>query len=655
MRNIVPKIAAAISWSALAILLYQAFQVTDNLRESFGVPLLCVTLAATACALFFRWALGAHSITFWVPHALFFLTLAGLSFSRLNLAITYKSLNMPQMMALWGSLAVALLFCGLSLDGKQDKETRPGEPLARVDFIICLALFALALGLRVQGPVTGAVDEILIYSEMLNLRRFPETKFWDTSTTSNPFFVHWLVYLTSVQLKGLVDSFTLEKFLTAFFASLSIPFWFLAVTFLYNRRVGATAATLLAVFGWHWVNSRFIYVYPYELAIIALGTLCAVVAFGRGSFLAAAGLGLTWTIAILTKKIAIMVVPFSAYIFIDSLLIRPTTPRKRILATFVALVTVFILSYSPFFLADGTLTAHIWGSERFFRYSQASEARNARLAAMGLSPTGAILHAFQDGARQLFTQSSDAFRHYFRPAGPLLDPVLAVSGLIGFAYAILLSFWERGCRVALVGLVVFTLPMVMSFPLDSYDMHGVARRMVGNTFFIVLLGALGVDLVSRPIAKFIPRWFLPAGVCVASAIANLYFYKTQYLNQSSAVWFTDHGLRRAALVQLAREFAHDGSPVLVLNHLTMDAQDALVDLPSARSFESQTNLRSALTEIKAGKVLVVIPGKADEYNFLVDDFIRDFADLIPQDAWKPGPASPRGTPLIMSATFERRT
>jgi hypothetical protein len=583
------------------------------------------------------------------------MTLAGLSFSRLNLAITYKSLNMPQMMALWCSLAVALLLCGLSLDGKQDKETRPKEPPARVDFIICLSLFVLALGLRMCGPVTAAVDEILIYSEMLNLRRFPETKFWDTSTTSNPFFIHWLVYLTSVQLKGLFDSFTLEKFLTAFFASLSIPFWFFAVKFLYNRRIGATAAGLLTVFGWHWVNSRFIYVYPYELAIIALGTLCAIVAFGRGSFLAAVGLGLILTLSILTKKISIMVVPFSAYLFIDYLLIRPTTTRKRVLVTFAAVVAVFVFSYAPFFLADGSLSSHIWGSERFFRYSQASEARDARLAAMGLSPTGAIIHAFKDGARQLFVQSSDAFRHYFRPAGPLLDPVLAVSGLVGFAYAILLSFWERGCRVALVGLIVFTLPMVMSFPLDSYDMHGVARRMVGNTFFIVLLGALGVDLVSRPVARFIPRWFLPAGVCLASAITNLHFYKTEYLSQSSAVWLTDHGLRRAALVQLARGFARDGSPVLVLDNQTMGAQSAFVDLPSARSFESKSDLRAALTEIKSGKVLVIIPGKADVYTFPVDDFVREFADLIPEGAWKPGPASPLGMPMIMSAAFERRT
>lgn len=655
MRDIVPRISVVVSWSVLALLLYWAFFVPSALEEPCGLPLLSVTLEASALSLLFRRIIGAHAIAYRVPNIIFFAAFAGLSFYRLNLSIGARSLNMPHMFSLWGALAIALLMSALSLDGRQAKEFRSEERLTRVDILIAISLFALALALRVQGPVTGAVDEIIIFSEMLSLRRFPEIKFWDTSTSSNPYFVHWLVYLAAGQLKGLIDSFALEKLSSQFFASLSIVFWFLAVKFLYNRHIAVTAAALLAVFGWHWVNSRFIYIYPYELAAIALGTLCAVSAFGRGSFLAAAGLGLVWTFSILAKKISIMIVPFSAYLYIDFLLFRPNINRGRVCATFATALTVFIVSYAPFFLADGDLHRHIWGSERFFRYGQASEIRKARLAAMGLSPTGAYLHGFEDAAHQLFVRSSDAFRHYFRPAGPLLDPILAKSVLIGLAYAILLSFWERGCRVALMGLVVFTLPMVLSFPLDSQGMQGVARRMVGNTFFIVLLGALGVDLFSRAVAKFIPRWVLPAAVCIASAAFNLHYYKTEYLTQPSEVWFTDHGLRRAAAVQVARKFAQEGASVLILDHMTIGDQSAVTDLPNVRFFQSQLDLRAAITGIKSGKVLVIIPGRAEAYDFPVEAFAQDFGDIIPQSAWTPGPISPRGKPLIATAAFERRT
>ena len=544
---------------------------------------------------------------------------------------------------------------GLTLDYKASTARNLNRFAPLVDAGIAAALLTIALVLRLQGPITAAVDEIIIYSEMLSLQRFPDIKFWDTSTTSNPFFVHWLVYLTASRLKNVIDSFVLEKFVTALFASLSIPIWYFAVKLLCNRRIALTAAVLLSVFGWHWVNSRFIYVYPYELTVISLATLCSLLAFGSGSFAAAAGLGLLWTFAILAKKISIIGIPFSAYLFLDFLVVRPPTTRKRILSAFLLCATVFLLTYLPFLYADGSLSTHISGSDRFFRYNQASEARQMRLAAMGLSPIGAYLHISLDAIHQLFVASSDAFRHYFRPSGPLLDPVLAVLSIIGFGYALTFSVWKRECRIAIAGLVMFTLPMILSFPLDSLEPHGIARRMVGNTFFIVLLGAMGADLISRLVARYLPRWIIPGVVCIASAMANFHFYKTEYLTQRSTVWFTDHGLRRAAVVLAARSAAQQGIAVLVLNDPTYDSPEGMLDLPNVRFLASRQELRKAISETKGAKALVIIPGPSDEYNFPVDELARDFSDLVPTYLWTPGRKSPRGYPLIVTATIESRT
>jgi len=543
---------------------------------------------------------------------------------------------------------------GLTLDNKERPERTVDAPFSLTDLGIAFGLFVIAFSLRLQGPVTAAVDETIIYAEMINLRRFPETKFWETSTTANPFFIHWLVYLTSSQLRSFIDSFVFEKGVTALFASLSIPIWYYAVKFLCGRRIATTAAFLLSVFGWHWVNSRFIYVYPYELTTIALATLCSVLAFGGGSFFAAVGVGLLWTFAILAKKISILAIPFSTYLFLDFLVLRPAVPRRRVFGAFLLCVATFLMTYLPFLYADGDLQSHMSSSDRFFRYYQAIEARRARLATMGLTPLGAYQLITVDAIYQLFVSSSDAFRHYFRPAGPLLDPALAVVGVLGFAYSIIFFIQRRESRIALVGLALFTLPMILSFPLDSVDQRGVARRMVGNTFFIVLVGALGSECLNRIIPRRLPRWLLPAALCITSAAMNFHYYEKEYLTQQSAVWFTDHGLRRAALILNARRSTQEGITTLVLGDQTYNLGDADQILPGVQFLSSSPELRNAIEGIKSGTVRVFIPGASDDYNFPVDTVVKELADIIPPQAWTPGPTSPRGYPLIVAATFNRQ-
>jgi hypothetical protein len=104
----------------------------------------------------------------------------------------------------------------------------------------------------------------------------------------------------------------------------------------------------------------------------------------------------------------------------------------------------------------------------------------------------------------------------------------------------------------------------------------------------------------------------------------------------------------------ARNAAREGAAVLVFEHPTYEARDAIQDLPDIRYVPSRPELRTALLQIKSGKVAVIIPGDADEYGFPVDDVTKEFADIIPPMSWVAGPKSPRGYPLIITASFERK-
>jgi hypothetical protein len=644
-------VAAVLFWGSLGFSLYQAAGVRTDPSLPFGVPVILLALQGSAITLIFRRLIGPTSAIFWIPTLIFLVAFTVIAETRLVGLIPHEA-SMPQLLALWGSIVVSLLMVGVCLHGRFRcaRDTAPSRPAREV--VIAATLLVVALLLRLQGPVTGAVDEIRVFAEMLSLRVSPGMRFWDGSTTASPYLLHWLLFLLSSQISKLMDLFVFEKCLSAFFASLSIPLWYCAVKILCNRRVALTSAVLLTVFGWHWINSRFLYVYPFELAAISLGTLCALLAFGRGHLFAAVGLGLLWTFAIFAKKISIMTIPFSCYLFLDFLIFCPRISRARVVMAFLMVVVVFLLTYFPFLWADSDLTNHIFGAGHFFRYHQVADARNQRLISFGLTQTQAYLYVLKDAVVQLFAHSYDTARHYFRPRRPLLDPIVATVVSLGCAYSVFLFFKRRECRVALVGLVVFTLPMVLSFPADSDLPYGLSRRMIGASFFLVLLGALGAEALSTAAARRIPRWVIPGIVCVASAAANLFFYHTEYLTQGSLAWITNHGLRRAALLLRARPAAKEGTTVLVFKDVTYNGAEGFRDLLNVSYVGSQAELREAIRQIKDGKVMVVIPGRAAPPGFPVDEFIKELADLIPEHLWLPGKTDPRGEPLIFTAILE---
>jgi hypothetical protein len=111
-------------------------------------------------------------------------------------------------------------------------------------------------------------------------------------------------------------------------------------------------------------------------------------------------------------------------------------------------------------------------------------------------------------------------------------------------------------------------------------------------------------------------------------------------------------LRRAALLLRARPAAKEGTTVLVFKDVTYNGAEGFRDLLNVSYVGSQAELREAIRQIKDGKVMVVIPGRAAPPGFPVDEFIKELADLIPEHLWLPGKTDPRGEPLIFTAILE---
>lgn len=644
------RLLALVLWAGLGTLFYTAVQIPAERGTAFGTSLLLVLFEAAGCSLLARYVLGAATWTYRIPACGFFFAMGLLAELRIIVLIQDGLINMPQLLALWSVVGCSLLMLGWTLDPTGRPRSTVARAGMRSDLLIAGTLLFVSLTLRLAGPVTAAVDEATIFGEMLSLGRHPHTKFWDTSTTANPYFIHWLVYIVTEQVKPLADSFVLEKFTTAFFASLSIPLWYWAITMLCGRRIALTAAALLAFFGWHWVNSRFLYVYPYELAAIPFATGCGILAFGRGRLLAAVALGLTLTFCVFAKKISIMIFPLTAFLFLDFLIFRPTVKRKIVARGLIVVAAVFFVSYLPIIVADRWSGAP---HDRYFRFNQALEARSTRLAQFDLTPTQAYFHVFKDAVYQLFVKSSDAFRHYFRPRGPLLDPIVAWLGVLGFSLSVALSYRRRECRLALVGLVLFTLPMVLSFPLDSLDNQGISRRMIGASLFLVLVAAIGADFIARILGRLIPLWIIPTLLCIISATVNIHDYFTKYLNQPMIEWLSDHGLRRAAVLLAARDAARHGTTVFVLDNPLYHPLEGLIDVVNVSFLPSEAELRKAITSSKPGRIMVIIPGNGPAYGYPIAAFAREFADILPEHLWLPGRLAPNGFPLIMTVTIDR--
>lgn len=557
---------------------------------------------------------------------------------------------------IWSLAAISIVLAGACWDLSRRPLRWQAIIAFKADLIISTLVFVGAATVRSFGPLTGALDEMMVFREVITLQQNGSVAITSMSMTSYPYFIHWAVFFLNKAMHGVVDTFILIKVLSIFSASLSIAIWYWVVRLYSARHVALAAASLLTFWGWHYVNSRFIYLYPHDLLAISVGVLSCVLAFRNRMASAAAMLGIVLAYSLIVRKISIMLFPLGAYFYLDCYIISKKTDRWKLLVLPAVVLVALCLAFASWVVVINVsnFDPSTWNSgSPFFRYNDALQIREKSTAGVA-GQFGNIFYLFQDGLRQLFFESYDVFRHYFKPRGALLDPAFTAFFALGLGYALVQFRTQQIGRLAIVGLLIFMLPMVLSYPLDSESSHGLARRMVGISCFAALIAALGIDRIATWI--FPIRWVVPITLafCLVSAGLNVQLYFTSYLGRDGKIWHAEHeelrsSLLQAALLQSVRNAAMTGERAVVCSDGARFSEHNVGDLPNVKVASTGYEIKEYLLTYLNEPISVVIYGLTTAMDTRTEQLQEFLAPLIPRDAWKPGPRDANGEPLVYVA------
>ncbi len=537
------------------------------------------------------------------------------------------------------------------------------NPLPRIlskDTGIALCLFLLALGLRcvmllTRSPVS-IDDELHVFAANIPTEQPPAVSPFG-SLNAFPALWYWAVYFAYKPLQHLADIYSLEKFLMASLGAISISAVFLFIRSFCERRVALCAAWLLCFLGWHWVNSRILYAYPIDLALISL-VMLFVAGSLKSNHIGMAGLaGALSGLTVISQKIGIMVFPFVGYLLLDSFITSDAAKRKRVLS--IALVwmgsAAFLLLPAILYWIKPNL-----GEGLLPRQSFMASGRAHSLASAGLTESGAFLLMAKDVFRQLLVSESDAVRHLFRIGEPILDPVFGLLFITGSFAALRMLFSQEWARLALVGLAIFALPMILSFPADGGLERGLARRMLGTCFFVAWFAGIGADLLSRRLLPQRLQGVFIAALCGISAFTNVTAFASSYVPSSvsaPASLDKDLGIQRSITIKTVRQLAKSGVRTLYLADQepmpkslnTKDIKPALGGLPNAEQVPSLELLRERLQQLAGKPAFVVVPGSTASLLKHYQDIPGQLADVVPSYLWLPGPRDQHGIPAVWYA------
>lgn len=541
----------------------------------------------------------------------------------------------------WGFALALLLLAALVQDLQQGWRMW----FERADWGIAGAFLLLALLARCLGHPSLAVDEHEHFKEIMsgypNLPGSP----WSLTSLRVPLFIDDAIFAVAVLLRGVFDPLDTAKFVTVLAASLSVAAWYLVVRVFASRCVAASAAILLLFLGLHWVNSRFLYLYPFDFASVSIGTLCLVLALERRLLFPAVLAGATLAFALAARRIGFMMVPLFAYTCLDYFAGAPRGQRRTLLWVMLTTATTTAFSYAPMFLDEVSI-------RNFGRIFDALDAQQKTLAAFGMATKSeAVVAILGDAWGQFFIQGHDIPRHLLRQTGALLDPIFALLFAIGAVGSLLSIRTQRCSRLQLVGLLLCTLAMALSFPLDSTGPHGLARRMSCASFFLAWIAATGAFMLSARVMRGSAVAAVCIGLSVTSLLMNAYYLKTHYLRPPSDRWHYDYGGSRAALLSFVRKAALQGARVVVLNHPFLGAQQAHFDLPLVSEANSIDEVRDQLAVPFQGTRIVVIPSAV--VTGFSPDVYNQLSGESPALFWSDGPPDPQGIPQFRYAVLRR--
>ncbi len=559
-----------------------------------------------------------------------------------------KAGDVGGLLLLYGGVLLTLICAGVCCNFLSKRERSSSGEIDCVDIVWALVLSAVAVAIRCQGPVTGAIDEVLVFSETMTIFSSKDAPITGISPTSYPYIIHWIVAFVLKALGNQVEAFKFHKILSILSSSLSIGVWYFLGRLYFSRSVAFSSSMLLSAWGWHYVNSRFLYVYPHDLLAISVGVLCSVLAFRNGRALAAVGLGLVWAYALVARKVSIMLLPFSAYVFIEHACSGGWRRAPRTVALLAVSCICFLFAFAPWIVAHPTeFNPMAWHSRSgFFRYQQAFDAHRSAATDLGGGRLWTFGYIFLDAFRQFWWRSYDQIRHQFVVDGAILDPVFSLLFAVGLVVVITKARSQAICRILLVGLIVFIAPMVLSYPLDSARPQGMARRMIGVAVFVALVAAIGAERLASIFVRPAWRAQVVIALCAISVFLNGYTYVTRYLKQPIGVWAAEHGVQRAADLLTVRDLARTQELVLIHEDLGTFPQGICSDLQNIKMTQSRVQIRELIKASSASSIAVVIPASTKARPWPTEIIMMELSDIIPRDSWQPGTLDVNKEPLV---------
>jgi hypothetical protein len=373
------------------------------------------------------------------------------------------------------------------------------------------------------------------------------------------------------------------------------------------------------------------------LLVVGVGVFAAIVATRRRLLSAAVLLGVSLAYSIALKKVSIMLFPFAAYLFLDSILTNRTGKRLQLIGVGLVATLALVLTYAPWLIASpGDLNPANWkNGTSFFRYQDAFIKRDPALIDAAGGPILVYPYMVMDGFRQFVYKSNDAFRHIFNPGKPLLDPVFSVLFVLGVLLCICRFGRSQRERLAIIGLIVFMMPMVLSYPVDSTSTQGMARRLVGCAGFVAFISMIGMEWIFLKVRS--PRWgnALVMGLAGGSVAWSVWLYVSVYRGQGFAGWLAWQGVEHSTPVRIVREVARRGERVILMDDPAVIQEYVITDLPHARIGRSGQEIAKYLQEFPSESVTVVIPATNEARQYHTKELQEFLRSVIPVDSWTP--------------------
>lgn len=502
------------------------------------------------------------------------------------------------------------------------------------DRIIILALFLLSFALRswqiIERSPVNLNDEQEIFGETIRLFSGFRPNPLGTSPLAFPWLYHWIMFLLGPIVTPIIDLFLFAKLTAAAAAAVSVGAWFAVVRLYSSRTVAACTAIMLAFSSWHWINSRILYMYPFDLALVAVSIYFLCAGMQSGSLWRISVGGIVSGLSIVSQKIAIMTVPFGVFLLADAWLFGSKEKRRDVYLYATVWAVAITFTYLPFLL-------YYVNIEWLPRQSQILRDKTTLLEQYGATPIGAFFHLLGDIFYQLHVAAFDQARHMIREGKGLLDPVQSGLFIVGGLAAVIAAWKSPVARLCIAGLFIFAMPMVISFPVDSRGYHGVPRRMLASIFFICWLSAQGAAALCQ---RILPAAKVGGGMlllAMTSAVINVWYVFAYYVPVTAGFPFIelrDVGIQKAAMLTSIRGLARNKVPVLVLGDSpNLAFKYALGELGNVKVHKTETELRESILSHRGKYIYVVIPGNDLGITAPYQGTPANLADIVPTYLW----------------------